>query len=68
MRKPEPSMPDISKNQIGYIYVLLNRLSLTADEVLSELEIARDSVEDLTREEASRVIDWLKEESDNSAP
>jgi len=56
-------MPDISRNQIGYIYVLLNRLSLTADEVLSELEIARDSVEDLTREEASRVIDWLKEES-----
>lgn len=55
------TMPEITAERERYIHALLKQADVDADEVLSDLGIDRDDIADLTQQEASEVIAYLKD-------
>mgnify|MGYP001593548203 FL=1 len=54
----------LTKAQEGYILHLLGKLDLTFEELWTELDdIDAEEIGDLTKAEASKVIEYLKEQA-----
>lgn len=59
-------MPDdqLTTSQKGYIFYLLKKLGVTFEEILTECDqIDVDELDELTKAQASEVIDYLKAEA-----